>query len=130
MKGRRLVGRWQSLVCRVLAARNRWYDRGGRQPVEPTEPKLPSEAIELYNNFIHGEISRRAFMEGVQRLAGGLAAAAVINALMPNYAVGQQVPAPMTGSRPLTRPCPPRRATEASRDISCGLSAPTPALRR
>jgi len=54
--------------------------------MEPTESKLPSEAIELYNDFIHGEISRRAFMEGVQRLAGGLAAATVINALMPNYA--------------------------------------------
>jgi hypothetical protein len=59
--------------------------------VEPTKPKLASEAIELYNDFIHGEISRRAFMEGVQRLAGGLAAATVINALMPNYARGQQV---------------------------------------
>lgn len=59
--------------------------------MEPTESKLPSEAIELYNDFIHGEISRRAFMEGVQRLAGGLAAATVINALMPNYALGQQV---------------------------------------
>jgi len=59
--------------------------------VEPTKPKLPSEAIELYNDFIHGEISRRAFMEGMQRLAGGLAAATVINALMPNYALGQQV---------------------------------------
>ena len=59
--------------------------------MEPTKPKLPSEAIELYNDFIHGEISRRAFMEGVQRLAGGLAAATVINALMPNYALGQQV---------------------------------------
>jgi carboxymethylenebutenolidase len=59
--------------------------------MEPTEPKLPSEAIELYNDFIHGEISRRAFMESIQRLAGGLAAAAVINALMPNYALGQQV---------------------------------------
>ena len=59
--------------------------------MEPTEPKLPSEAIELYNDFIHGEISRRAFMEGVQRLAGGLTAATVINALMPNYALGQQV---------------------------------------
>ena len=35
--------------------------------MEPTEPKLPSEAIELYNDFIHGEIRRRAFMEGVQR---------------------------------------------------------------
>jgi carboxymethylenebutenolidase len=59
--------------------------------MEPTEPKLPSEAIELYNDFIHGEISRRVFIEGVQRLAGGLAAATIINALMPNYALGQQV---------------------------------------
>src|SRR6202046_4903786 len=59
--------------------------------MEPTKPKLPSEAIELYNDFIHGEISRRSFMEGVQRLAGGLAAATVIEALMPNYALGQQV---------------------------------------
>ena len=49
--------------------------------MEPTEPRLPSEAIELYNDFIHGEISRRAFMEGVQRLAGGLAVATVINAI-------------------------------------------------
>src|SRR5580693_499492 len=55
------------------------------------ERKLPPEAIELYNEFIHGEISRRSFLEGVQRLAGGLAAATVIDALMPNYALGQQV---------------------------------------
>jgi carboxymethylenebutenolidase len=60
--------------------------------MEPTRPKLPSEAIELYNLFIHGEISRRDFMEGVQRFAvGGLAAATIIEALMPNYALGQQV---------------------------------------
>jgi carboxymethylenebutenolidase len=59
--------------------------------MEPKGTKLPSEAIELYNEFIHGDITRRAFMEGVQRLAGGLAAASVINALMPNYALGQQV---------------------------------------
>ncbi len=60
--------------------------------MEPEKPKLPNEAIELYNDFIHGEISRRAFIEGIQRLAiGGLAAATVIDALMPNYAFGQQV---------------------------------------
>ena len=42
--------------------------------MEPTKPKLPSAAIDLYNLFIHGEISRRDFTEGVQRLAtGGLA---------------------------------------------------------
>src|SRR5260370_12576044 len=60
--------------------------------MEPTKPKLPSEAIELYNLFIHGVISRRAFMDGVQKFAvGGLAAAAIIEGLMPNYAAAQQV---------------------------------------
>jgi carboxymethylenebutenolidase len=60
--------------------------------MEPSRPKLPSEAIELYNLYIHGEISRRDFMDGVQRFAiGGLAAATIVEALMPNYALGQQV---------------------------------------
>jgi carboxymethylenebutenolidase len=60
--------------------------------MNPKIPKLPNEAITLYNDFIHGQISRRAFMQGVQRFAiGGLTAAAVIEALMPNYALGQQV---------------------------------------
>src|ERR1700758_5174064 len=60
--------------------------------MEPTKTKLPSEAIALYNLFIHGEISRRDFMDGVQRFAvGGLAAATIVEALMPNYAAGQQV---------------------------------------
>jgi carboxymethylenebutenolidase len=60
--------------------------------MNPTTPKLPREAVELYNLFIHNEISRRDFMDGVQRLAtGGLAASVIIQALMPNYALGQQV---------------------------------------
>src|SRR5271154_6568263 len=63
------------------------------QPMETaTKAKLPSEAVELYNLFIHGVISRRAFVDGVQKsAAGGLGAAAVIEALMPNYAAAQQV---------------------------------------
>jgi len=60
--------------------------------MDPTKPKLPFEAIELYNQFIHGEISRRAFIDGISRFAvGGLAASAIISALMPDYAAGQQV---------------------------------------
>ena len=60
--------------------------------MEPIKPKLPREAIQLYNLFIHGEISRRDFMEGIQRFAvGGLAVATIVEALMPNYALGQQV---------------------------------------
>ena len=55
-------------------------------------PKVPREAVDLYTLFIHGEISRRDFMDGIQRFAvGGLAAAALVEALMPNYALGQQV---------------------------------------
>ncbi len=58
----------------------------------PARPKVPTGAIQLYNLFIHGEISRRDFMEGLQRFAvGGLGVAALIEALMPNYAAGQQV---------------------------------------
>jgi carboxymethylenebutenolidase len=60
--------------------------------MEPTKPKLPGEAVELYNLFIHGAISRRAFMDGVQKLAvAGLTAATITQALMPNYAKAQQV---------------------------------------
>ena len=60
--------------------------------MEPTKPKLPIEAVQLYNKFIHGGMSRRAFMNGLQKLAvGGLAASAMAEALMPNYAAGQQV---------------------------------------
>jgi len=54
--------------------------------------KIPAEAVELYSRFIHGEISRRDFLDGVKRYAiGGLTATAIIDALMPNYALGQQV---------------------------------------
>jgi len=55
-------------------------------------PKIPAEAVDLYTRFIHGEISRRDFVRGVERYAiAGLTATAIIEALMPNYALGQQV---------------------------------------
>lgn len=53
---------------------------------------VPREAVELYNQYIHGEISRRAFMDGTQKFAvAGLTAAGIAAALMPDYALGQQV---------------------------------------
>jgi carboxymethylenebutenolidase len=54
--------------------------------------KIPAEAVDLYTRYIHGEISRRDFFDGVQRFAiAGLTATAIVDALMPNYALGQQV---------------------------------------
>ncbi len=56
------------------------------------KPKLPLEAIELYNRYIHGEIDRRAFLDGAKRFAiAGLTAGAIVDALMPNYLLAQQV---------------------------------------
>ena len=60
--------------------------------VKATRSKMPSGAIELYQLFIHDVISRRAFVDGLQKYAvGGLTLAAVLEALMPNYAQAQQV---------------------------------------
>jgi carboxymethylenebutenolidase len=54
--------------------------------------KIPAEAVELYSRYIHGECSRRDFFDGVKRYAvGGLSATAIVEALMPNYALGQVV---------------------------------------
>jgi carboxymethylenebutenolidase len=57
-----------------------------------SKKRIPAEAVDLYTRFIHGELSRRDFLAGVQRFAvGGLTAAVIVDALMPNYALGQQV---------------------------------------
>jgi len=54
--------------------------------------RIPPEAVELYSQFIHGEIDRRAFLDGVKKYAAaGLTATAIVEGLMPNYALGQQV---------------------------------------
>lgn len=93
-------------------------------------PKLPTDAIELYNRYIHGEISRRAFLNGAKRFAvAGLTAGAIVEALMPNYALAQQVSKTderITGSY-ATVPSP--KGTGASRAISSVPSAPTPETR-
>ena len=52
---------------------------------------VPFEAIEVYNQYIHGEISRRKFLSGVKKFAAvGLSATAIVEALMPNYALGHK----------------------------------------
>jgi carboxymethylenebutenolidase len=55
--------------------------------------KLPQPLIDLYNVYIHGGMSRRDFMEGIEKFAvGGLTVAAIADALMPNYVLGEVVP--------------------------------------
>jgi carboxymethylenebutenolidase len=60
--------------------------------MDQQKPDVPAEAIEAYNLFIHGEIDRRSFMSRVQKVAvSSVAAAAIVDQLMPNYAAAQQV---------------------------------------
>src|SRR5450432_1762735 len=77
------------IFCRPRSEFSRKESTNG---ANETETSPCRQAIELYNRFIHGEISRRDFMDGLQRFAvGGLAVAAMLDALEPNYALGLQV---------------------------------------
>ena len=54
----------------------------------------PQELLDLFDKYVHGEISRRVFLDGAQKFAvGGVTAMALWESLRPNYAFAQQVPA-------------------------------------
>ena len=54
----------------------------------------PQELLDLFHEYQHGDISRRAFIDGAGKFAiGGLTVAAIFESLRPNYAWAQQVPA-------------------------------------
>ena len=53
---------------------------------------FPQELLNLFDQYVHGDIGRRDFFDGAQKFAvGGLTAAAICEALRPNYAWAQQV---------------------------------------
>ena len=54
--------------------------------------KLPDEVFDLYDSYCHGGLSRRAFFERLGQYAvGGDTVAALSDAVMPNYALAEQV---------------------------------------
>jgi carboxymethylenebutenolidase len=54
---------------------------------------FPQELLDLFDLYVHGDIDRRAFLEGAKRFAtGGVTAAALWESLRPNYAWAEQVP--------------------------------------
>ena len=53
----------------------------------------PQELLDLFDEYQHGRIDRRTFLERAGRFAvGGLTVAAIFEGLRPNYAWAQQVP--------------------------------------
>ncbi len=54
--------------------------------------EFPQELLNLFDGYVHGRMSRRAFLDGAQRFAvGGVTAAALFEMLKPNYAWAMQV---------------------------------------
>ena len=54
--------------------------------------EFPQEVLNLFDQYVHGGISRRAFIDKAQKFAvGGMTAAAMLEALRPNYAWAVQV---------------------------------------
>jgi carboxymethylenebutenolidase len=53
---------------------------------------FPPEVIKLFDGYVHGTVSRREFLDRAARYAvGGFTAAAMLEALRPNFALGQQI---------------------------------------
>ncbi len=53
---------------------------------------FPQELLDLFDGYVHGRMDRRQFLDGAQRFAtGGITAAALLEALRPNYAWAIQV---------------------------------------
>ncbi len=53
---------------------------------------FPQDLLRLFDRYVHGEISRRDFLDGAQKFAaGGVTAAALFEMLKPNYAWAIQV---------------------------------------
>src|SRR5260221_14352537 len=53
----------------------------------------PQELLDLFHEYQHGDIDRRAFLESAGKFAvGGLTAAGILAEMKPNYAWGQQGP--------------------------------------
>jgi carboxymethylenebutenolidase len=54
---------------------------------------FPQGLLDLFDRYVHGEISRRQFLEGAAKYAvDGLTAMAIWESLRPNYALAEQIP--------------------------------------
>lgn len=55
---------------------------------------FPQEVLTLFDQYVHGMIDRRGFLDGSAKFAvGGMTAAGFLDALSPNYAWAAEVPA-------------------------------------
>jgi carboxymethylenebutenolidase len=76
-----------------------------RKKADEFDPEL----LDLYDQYVHGAVDRRQFLDRASRFAiGGVTAAALLETLSPHYAWAEQVPAndPRITAEYLTYPSP------------------------
>ena len=62
-------------------------------PDRLTADQFPKEVLSLFDQYVHGLIDRRTFLDKSTRFAvGGMTAAAFLDALSPDYALAAEVP--------------------------------------
>jgi carboxymethylenebutenolidase len=55
---------------------------------------FPKEVLSLFDRYVHGGIDRREFIDKASKYAvGGMTAVAMLEALRPNFVLGEQIPA-------------------------------------
>src|SRR5277367_3610697 len=53
---------------------------------------FPQDLLNLFDEYVHGDIDRRDFLEGAKKFAvGGMTAATIFESLRPNYAWAEQI---------------------------------------
>jgi carboxymethylenebutenolidase len=58
-----------------------------------TASHFSQEVLDLYDDYVHGRVDRRGFLERAAKCAmAGLTATAILEALSPNYAFAEQIP--------------------------------------
>ena len=67
-------------------------DQTASDQTRPTARDFDPEVLRLFDLYVHGDIDRRGFLSGTARVAGGMAAATGLLALLaPRFAAAQQV---------------------------------------
>ena len=61
--------------------------------IRKTAHDFDQELLILFDAYVHGTIDRRGFLDGAQKfVTAGMTAGALLAALSPNFAAGQQIP--------------------------------------
>ena len=81
-----------------MAMTDQTPEAAARAPTKPMKAKATAadfhpEVLRLFDGYVHGRIDRRGFLEGAAKFAvGGVTAAALLEALSPDFAHAEQVP--------------------------------------